>query len=197
MPAMHEQFKKLYLECLQPNACLERGDDDEVTVLMRDEALQACFSERSTAAVPQGVEDLAVRVQRGFQALRREENSALEEAQQRTINVEAYSDWLYKGKVINEHFTAADARKIFVRVNLDDELNVQQDKNDTAEGLTLDEFQECLVRIAVELGASELTREADGSISAPHLVPRLCALAERLFVAKPASPPAKAKGPRK
>ena len=109
-------------------------------------------------------------------------------AEMATINETAFQDFLRDHNLLSREFTAKDVRKIFVRVNLDDELHVQEDKNDSSDGLTLDEFEECLVRVCVELAGERLSKAEDGSITLGNFVPRLCALVDELFPARRPTP---------
>ena len=43
-----------------------------------------------------------------------------------------------------------EARRIFVQVNLDDELYEQEDEDNTSSELVFEEFVECIGRVAVE-----------------------------------------------
>ena len=43
-----------------------------------------------------------------------------------------------------------DARVIYVKINLDDDLFHQLNPDDTADGLTLDEWKEAVARITLE-----------------------------------------------
>ena len=82
------------------------------------------------------------RVRRCFKVLCKSSNEDNHnEAEAKTINIDAFMEWLRVNKTFDEKFTAGDARRIFVKVNLLDEIFVQEDENDTADGLTLDEFQ--------------------------------------------------------
>lgn len=53
--------------------------------------------------------------------------------------------------LITPAFTVREARQIFVQVNLDDELYIQDDSENNADELVFDEFEECLARAALEL----------------------------------------------
>ena len=63
-------------------------------------------------------------------------------------------EWLALCKatqLITADFTIREARQMFVQVNLDDELYVQEDEQNSADELVFDEFEECLCRAALEL----------------------------------------------
>jgi Ca2+-binding EF-hand superfamily protein len=64
------------------------------------------------------------------------------------------SEWLglcEKCGLITPLFTVREARQMFVQVNLDDELYIQEDDGNNADELIFDEFEECLCRAALEL----------------------------------------------
>ena len=54
-------------------------------------------------------------------------------------------------ELISPAFTMREARGIFVRVNLDDDLYIQDDEDNNADVVVYDEFEECLCRMAVEI----------------------------------------------
>ena len=81
-----------------------------------------------------------------------------------TVNMDAYMEFVLNCGLIGREFTAKDARRIFVKVNIADELFVQvsppasrrppaqrltsrplaqDDKNDSADGLIMDEVAAC------------------------------------------------------
>ena len=70
-----------------------------------------------------------------------------------TMDMEEYFGFLKDAGLIRKEFTVREARTIFVQVNLDDDLYVQDDVNEgnSSSELVLDEFVECMVRIACEL----------------------------------------------
>ena len=78
--------------------------------------------------------------------------------------MDAYMDFLLDNHLIGKLFTAKDARRIFVKVNLDDELyqNSADNEFDSADGLSMEEFKECLVRICVELEFESLGGTEEG-----------------------------------
>jgi hypothetical protein len=80
--------------------------------------------------------------------------------------------------MLSENVNNSFVWRIFVHVNLVDEINVHAESDDTPDGLTLSEFHECLVRVCVELAGEELQRDANGSIIVPSFMARLLALVE-------------------
>ena len=118
-----------------PHACADT-QADEVTALLATPEVRALWEDEATA------ESVGTRVRRCFKVLCKTSNEDNHnEAEAKTINIDAFMEWLRVNKTFDEKFTAGDARRIFVKVNLLDEIFVQEDENDTADGLTLDEFQ--------------------------------------------------------
>ena len=132
-----------------------------------------------------------------------------------TVNMDAYMEFVLNCGLIGREFTAKDARRIFVKVNIADELFVQvssprppprpparrltsrplaqDDKNDSADGLIMDEFEECMVRICVELedlGPDSAGDDEEGGtavIDPAALAPKLLAFIEKCVVAHEAN----------
>jgi hypothetical protein len=190
IPSLHMQVQELFDKHIMPNAGMPVGD--EVTELLIQPEVVALFSEddSTAAAAPlPGARGIATRIRKGFDKLcmeNNEDNNDDEEA--KTVNIETFQDWIRDRHMLNKDFTAADCRKIFVRVNIDDELNVQAASYDTPDGLTLDEFQECIVRMCVELVGEKMEHDADGAIAVGPFLIRLCALVDAML------PPPKAQG---
>jgi hypothetical protein len=65
-----------------------------------------------------------------------------------TMDITEFCQFLHEAQLLGDKLTVREARAIFVQVNLDDDLFVQEDAdqgNDSSQ-LVLDEFVECLVR---------------------------------------------------
>ena len=75
-----------------------------------------------------------------------------------TMDMPEYMKFLTEMGVLGKELTNREARGIFVKVNLDDDLFVQDDADEgnSSSELVLDEFVECLVRVAMELHGFEL-----------------------------------------
>ena len=177
LPSLCARVRELFESHIAPHACADT-QADEVTALLATPEVRALWEDEATA------QSIGTRVRRCFKVLCKTSNEDNHsEAEAKTVNIDAFMEWLRVHKLFDEKFTAGDARRIFVKVNLLDEIFVQKDENDTADGLTLDEFQvrkcrptqnaraartdgavmslaqECLVRVAVEKGGGVI----DGS----------------------------------
>jgi len=72
------------------------------------------------------------------------------EAMGEMMNMSEFMSFLTAAGLLDKALTVREARGIFVQVNLDDDLFVQEDSNNSSSELVLDEFIECLVRVAWE-----------------------------------------------
>ena len=74
------------------------------------------------------------------------------------MDMPEFMKFLTEMGVLGKELTNREARGIFVKVNLDDDLFVQDDADEgnSSSELVLDEFVECLVRVAMELHGFEL-----------------------------------------
>ena len=72
-----------------------------------------------------------------------------------TMNMAEWLSMCESSGIISPEFTVREARMIFVQVNLDDELYLQEDDENNADELVYDEFEECLCRVALELYPAE------------------------------------------
>lgn len=148
-PSVAGRVEMLFAEHIDGNACCSTEGDAVSEVLVRPEII-AVFAAK------------AHEVEAKFDELRMADNEDNhDEFQCSTINMDAYMDFNLGAGIVGKEFTAKDARRIFVKVNIDDELfqNTAANEFDSADGLTLDEFQECLVRIVVELECKTLGGE--------------------------------------
>lgn len=68
-----------------------------------------------------------------------------------TMNMTEWLNLCERCGLITPSFTVREARQMFVQVNLDDELYLQEDSENNADELVFDEFEECLARAALEL----------------------------------------------
>ena len=67
-----------------------------------------------------------------------------------TMSMVEWIDLCERCQLITPAFTLREARQMFVQVNLDDEIYVQEDDANNADELVFDEFEECLCRAALE-----------------------------------------------
>eukprot|EP01052_Picozoa_sp_SAG31_P038677 SAG31_NODE_5214_length_2671_cov_1.306376_5_plen_103_part_00 len=88
--------------------------------------------------------------------------------------------------LISPAFTMRECRGIFVRVNLDDDLYIQEDEDNSADVVVYDEFEECLCRMAVEIYPVEepVTAEALAR-SLKQLLEHLIPIASKIKPKKP------------
>lgn len=187
IPSLHKQFKQLYDQHIVPNAGMPATD--EIIELLATPEMRAVFSEDedggevNAATVTEASDvSIAARVRREFEKLCKKNNEDNhDESEANTVNMDTFQDWVREHGLLNKDFTASDCRRIFVHVNLDDEINVQAESYDTPTGLTLSEFHECLVRVCVELAGKELQRDANGSIVVQSFLARLIVWIEKLL----------------
>ena len=138
VPNLHEQMQLLFDENIMPNAGLPAND--EADDLMDTDEMLAFFSSEDDANenMPPGAFGMASRIQTGFKKLCKELNEDnMDAAEMATINGNAFQNFLRDHGLLSRAFTAKDVRKIFVRVNLEDELYVQANKYDSSDGLTV------------------------------------------------------------
>ena len=67
-----------------------------------------------------------------------------------TMSMVEWIDLCERCQLITPAFTLREARRVFVQVNLDDEIYVQEDDANNADELVFEEFEECLCRGALE-----------------------------------------------
>ena len=180
-PSITGRVALLFKEHIDNNACCSTEGDAVSEVLQCKEIVEV-FQQ------PERAEELQVK----FDELKMQDNTDNhDELQCNNINMDAYMDFLLSCGLIGKDFTAKDARRIFVKVNIDDELfqNAQENKFDSADGLTLEEFKECLVRILVELnctmlGGPDAESKMDGATVHFHISPTDLAPMLDEFIAK-------------
>ena len=149
MPSICARFNQLFQDHIADNACCS-PNADAVSEVLKSAQVVAVFLEKEPE------------LDHKFNELRMADNEDNhDEFQNATVNMDAYMNFLLSANLIGKKFTAKDARRIFVKVNLDDELfqNTAENEFDSADGLAIAEFKECLVRITVEL-----QQEALGSV---------------------------------
>ena len=87
-----------------------------------------------------------------------------------TMDMPEYMKFLQAAELLDQSLTVREARAIFVQVNLDDDMYVQEDSANNSSELVLDEFVECLVRIAFEKEPlKKLSDFKDGVPTEQHL----------------------------
>ena len=77
------------------------------------------------------------------------QSTTVDKALQVTINLTEWLEFLELHKLIGGELTIREAQYVFVQVNLDDELYVQQEAGNTSSEIVYDEFIECVCRIAL------------------------------------------------
>ena len=93
----------------------------------------------------------AVRIEEQWCYLCKQNNSdGMDSTQTNTVNMDTYINLLLAKKLISPQLTVKDARTIFVKINLDDDLFQQLNPDDTADGLSLDEWHEAIARLTLE-----------------------------------------------
>ena len=152
LPSLADRWEKMLEENIKPFAQI--GDlEDEVTLL-----LESKHGREFIAHYLPVFETL-------FTVYSQGENER--DDQGGTMNMGEFMKFLTDAGLLGDALTQREARGIFVQVNLDDDLYVQDDadQGNSSSELVLDEFMECLVRVAMEIegyslgDASEERRE--------------------------------------
>ena len=169
-----DRVKKLIDDHIKPQACCST-DADIVTTVLQTAEVQHVFGHYRQRMIDQ------------YDALCVKNNKdGMDSKQAHTINMATYMELLLTKKLISPSFTVKDARIIYVKINLDDELFHQLNPDDSADGLTLEEWQEALARICLErisdagidatqqdaLDPAEFARELDDFV-ANYILPPL------------------------
>lgn len=195
-PSISARVAILFKEKIDGNACCST-EGDAVTEVLQCREIVEVFNHP----------DRAEELQHKFDELKMLDNTDNhDEMQCNNINMDAYMDFLLDAGLLGKEFTAKDARRIFVKVNIDDELfeNSAENKFDSADGLTMEEFQECIVRVLVELecttlGGPDAESKMDGAtvhfdISPLELAPMLDAFIAKICQLHPGKKKKKSKG---
>eukprot|EP00735_Rhodelphis_limneticus_P014677 TRINITY_DN8746_c0_g1::TRINITY_DN8746_c0_g1_i1::g.23929::m.23929 TRINITY_DN8746_c0_g1::TRINITY_DN8746_c0_g1_i1::g.23929 ORF type:complete len:644 (-),score=196.67,sp/Q9NES8/PPP5_CAEEL/31.15/1e-08,TPR_2/PF07719.12/0.0027,TPR_2/PF07719.12/1.8,TPR_2/PF07719.12/0.093,TPR_11/PF13414.1/4.8e-06,TPR_11/PF13414.1/7.6e-05,TPR_1/PF00515.23/0.012,TPR_1/PF00515.23/58,TPR_1/PF00515.23/0.0013,TPR_9/PF13371.1/0.3,TPR_9/PF13371.1/0.00044,TPR_9/PF13371.1/5e+03,TPR_14/PF13428.1/0.87,TPR_14/PF13428.1/1.3e+03,TPR_14 len=132
-------------------------------VLMAEDHITHALSSKELKTVLEHQRDFLQRLFVRYATMNQAMAKRNRRAENASIDFGEYEYMLKELSLYNDGFTTREARRIFVHVNVDDDLYEQADKNNNSSVLVYDEFEEVMVRIAaesaVDLNKAEMTSQ--------------------------------------